>query len=1032
MKQSYFIVLVLLSLVVISCKPTRKQTNILYFSTQSEDQSTVIKEAVAANNGWNFTQTVDPQIFSEDSLREISAVVVRISDINQLDHRAFPRLKRYLEAGGGGIVAIRDTLLAEKGWPWLSSWFAKEDGSMFNQDKGRLVILGSNPSSQELTDALNFAVGKNKLPDFSKAATLAVPDSSRYVREVLVESLDEPLQMAILPNKDVLFIERKGGVKLYEDASGETKTVANLNVFSGIEDGLLGVAADPEYDKNKWVYFYYAVGGETAINRLSRFELYGDSLVLGSEKMILEMPTQRVYCCHSAGYLSFDKEGLLYLSTGDNTNAEETEGYTPVDERPGRSLADDQATAANTNDLRGKILRIKPLAEGGYEIPEGNLFPKDGSGGRSEIYTMGSRNPFRFSIDPKTNYLYFGDVGPDTKVRASTGEFMSFDEINQVREPGFYGWPYFLGNNEIFPMYNYATKQEDPGKNPAKPINSSPNNTGARELPPAKPAMIWYGKGNSTKFPLVGNGGASAMAGPVFNKEYYADSPYRLSDYYDGKLLIFEWIRGWIMAVTFDEKGDYLRMEPFLDHLKFEAPVDVQFAADGSLYVLEYGTNWFSKNTNAKLVRIQYVEGNRSPNAVIDVNEQYGAAPLTVQLSAKKSNDHDQKDNLTFQWNIEDKQLEGADVEYTFTKNGTYEVNLSVTDSEGGVGKAKTKIFVGNTPPEIVIHTKANRSFYWDNTKFDFNIQVSDKEEEMDPSRLNISFGYIPQGKDAATILTGNQDVSSFKYLKGKQMVVSLDCKSCHSLGQESVGPTYLAIAERYSGDGQSQKSLIEKIINGGSGNWGERAMSPHPELSVDEAKEMVDYILSLKDKQSSLPMSDVLTLKDHIGKGKDGAYLLNATYRDRGANGIGELQNRDFILLRNPIVQAEDFDEGNVSIATITTAFMSYIRSIQEGKYIRFNAIDLTNVKTLVYRVQPNGAGGIIELRSGSINGPLLSSTVIPAASGDINSIGWKEISTRIKAIEGRQDLFFVFKASAQNQNFFNLDWIKFSDIGN
>src|SRR5690606_37516099 len=143
---SYFIVLVLLSLVVISGKPTRKQTNILYFSTQSEDQSTVIKEAVAANNGWNFTQTVDPQIFSEGSLREISAVVVRISDINQLDHRAFPRLKRYLEAGGGGIVAIRDTLLAEKGWPWLSSWFAKEDGSMFNQDKGRLVILGSNPS----------------------------------------------------------------------------------------------------------------------------------------------------------------------------------------------------------------------------------------------------------------------------------------------------------------------------------------------------------------------------------------------------------------------------------------------------------------------------------------------------------------------------------------------------------------------------------------------------------------------------------------------------------------------------------------------------------------------------------------------------------------------------------------------------------------------------------------------------------------------------------------------------------------------
>src|SRR5690606_22961075 len=131
------------------------------------------------------------------------------------------------------------------------------------------------------------------------------------------------------------------------------------------------------------IYLYYAVGGDESINRLARYELHGDSLALGTETKVLEIPTQRIYCCHAAGYVAFDNNGLLYLAVGDNTNAEETEGFTPIDERPGRSLSDDQATAANTDDLRGKILRIRPLGDGGYAIPDGNLF-------RSEEHTSNS------------------------------------------------------------------------------------------------------------------------------------------------------------------------------------------------------------------------------------------------------------------------------------------------------------------------------------------------------------------------------------------------------------------------------------------------------------------------------------------------------------------------------------------------------------------------------------------------------------------------------------------------------------------
>src|SRR5690606_4480668 len=156
------------------------------------------------------------------------------------------------------------------------------------------------------------------------------------------------------------------------------------------------------------------------------------------------------------------------------------------------------------------------------------------------------------------------------------------------------------------------------------------------------------------------------------------------------------------------------------------------------------------------------------------------------------------------------------------------------------------KVFVGNTPPEVAIHTKANRSFYWDGVNLDYDIQVADKEEDIDPSRINISFGFIPHGRDAATILTGSQDVSSLQYIRGKQMIAALDWKSCPALAQELVGPTYGAIAALDNGEPNAEKQLAEKIMHGGSGNWGERAMTPHPEVSTEEAEEMVNCIISL------------------------------------------------------------------------------------------------------------------------------------------------------------------------------------------
>ena len=184
---------------------------------------------------------------------------------------------------------------------------------------------------------------------------------------------------------------------------------------------------------------------------------YQDSLLLQSEKVILEVAVQRETCCHSGGSISFGPNGNLFLSTGDNTSSKESDGYSPLDERAGRAPFDAQKGSSNTQDLRGKILRITPTAEGSYTIPTGNLFSSDGSVGRPEIYAMGCRNPFRFSVDQKTGYIYWGDVGPDSGKDSKLGP-QSYDEWNQAKTPGNYGWPYFEADNKAYPMLDFATK----------------------------------------------------------------------------------------------------------------------------------------------------------------------------------------------------------------------------------------------------------------------------------------------------------------------------------------------------------------------------------------------------------------------------------------------------------------------------------------------------------------------------------------------------------------------------------------------
>jgi len=442
---------------------------------------------------------------------------------------------------------------------------------------------------------------------------------ANFQKVVLDTGAFNPMELEVAPDGRVFYIQREGAVKVYSPTSGNTTVAANLNVFSGNEDGLLGLALDPNFSQNSWIYLFYSPSGPTEKFNLSRFTLVGNQLDMNSEVIMLEVFNQRAESGHSGGALAFDPDGNLYLSTGDDTNPFASIGYTPIDERNGRSEWDAQKSSGNANDLRGKILRIQPEADGTYSIPDGNLFPSDGSAGRPEIYVMGNRNPFRISIDAETGWLYWGDVGPDAGNDSAARGPRGYDEINRAKNAGNYGWPYFIADNQAYRDYNFATDVSGAYFNPAAPVNNSPNNTGAQNLPAAEPALIWYPYAASAEFPELGNGNnRTAMAGPVYHFVPALASANKLPEYYDDTLFIYEWSRSAIYEVKMDASGNIIKINRFAPNVSLNRPIDMEMGPDGAMYILEWGSGFGGNNGDAQLVRIDYLGDSSIETADFD------------------------------------------------------------------------------------------------------------------------------------------------------------------------------------------------------------------------------------------------------------------------------------------------------------------------------------------------------------------------------------------------------------------------------
>jgi glucose/arabinose dehydrogenase len=482
------------------------------------------------------------------------------------------------------------------------SWYKYfEGGRSWYTGLGHRAETYSEPLFQQhLLGGILFAAGQ------APGADLGATIDANWRKVELATTLANPMSLDVAPDGRVFFVELGGAVKIYNPATNSTSVAGQLSSFVQSEHGMLGIALDPNFETNNWIYLFWSPSSGTN-QRLSRFTLVGNQLDIASQEILLEFPTNRSNTNHVAGSLAFGPGGELFISTGDNTNPFESSGFAPIDERPGRAIFDAQRSAGNTNSLNGKILRIKPEPDGTYTIPTGNLFPADGSAGRPEIYVMGNRNPFRISIDPETGWLYWGEVGPDAGSDSSSRGPRGYDEFNQVRAAGNFGWPYIIADNQPYRDFNFATGASGPAFNPAALVNNSPNNTGAMNLPPAQPAWIWYPYDTSDDFPELDDGGRTAMAGPVYHFDPELDSDIKLPEYFDDTLIIYEWSRDLFWEVKLDDEGKPLKINRIFADMSFNRPMDVELGPDGALYVLEWGSGFGGGNPDAKLVRIEFV-----------------------------------------------------------------------------------------------------------------------------------------------------------------------------------------------------------------------------------------------------------------------------------------------------------------------------------------------------------------------------------------------------------------------------------------
>jgi glucose/arabinose dehydrogenase len=468
-----------------------------------------------------------------------------------------------------------------------------------------------------------------------------------------IVTLGQPTALAFTPDGRLLITQKTGQLRVFKNGLVTSPALdISGKVCQNSEQGVLGVAVDPDFASNKFIYLFYTFkksgscpsgspgNAANPVNRVSRFVL-SDSNVATSETVLLDnIPSPNGN--HNGGDLHFGKDRYLYVSIGDGG----------CDYKLDSGCAGDNDAAKDRNTLVGKIVRITNTGE----IPPGNPFTGTNtarcntgntSSGKTcqEIFATGLRNPFRIAFNPNApnTQFYINDVGQNI-----------WEEINLGISGADYGW---------------NTRE-------GKCANGSSTNCGTPPSGLTNPIYHYQHKGCNSI-----TGGAFVPNG-YWPSEY--DNAYIFSDYVCGKLFL---LKG---------SGSNYTATEFATGLGGSSAVHLTFGPDGTGQSLYYTT--FAGGGQVRVVRYMDTT-NRAPVADFTASPNFGAVPLVVTFDASRSSDPD-NDALTYTWNFADGTTgTGKTVQKTYNTAGKYRVLLTVKDSGGATSTKRVVVFPGNKPP---------------------------------------------------------------------------------------------------------------------------------------------------------------------------------------------------------------------------------------------------------------------------------------------------------------------------------------------
>ncbi|MBV9960496.1 MAG: PQQ-dependent sugar dehydrogenase, partial [Acidobacteria bacterium] len=495
----------------------------------------------------------------------------------------------------------------------------------------------------------------------------------------------KPVGLTFAPDGRIFIWQENGVVRIYKNGALLPTPFVNLqphvNTFN--DRGLLGMALDPSFATNGYVYLLYtyeegsdpnSMTPKTArLTRVKADPANPDVALAGSETVLLGsigVPPCSNYpagadCIpsdsdtHTIGTLRFAPDGKLFVSIGDGA------GYVDADPLALR--------AQNLDSYSGKILRINRDGS----APGDNPFDDGTNSVRSKVYAYGLRNPYRFTLQPTTGELFLGDVG-----------WFSFEEINRGRGANF-GWPCYEGHLPQ-PLYQAAFEQ-------------------CREMSPGAVTPPLY-----TYDHMEGN---SVIGGSFYTGTQYP-SQYR------GNYFFADYGYGFIRRMSFDASGQMLGVQEFVHDLI--APVSLEMGPDGLLYYISLSTG--------EVRRIRF-EG---PVAKAGATPRWGYSPLNVSLSSAGSLDPG-GGQLSYHWEFGDgasSNVANPAHTYTSATARTFEAVLTVTDSQMRSAADRVTVTVGSTPPTATITTPANGTAVSPGDVVNFQGLATDMDETLPPSAL--------------------------------------------------------------------------------------------------------------------------------------------------------------------------------------------------------------------------------------------------------------------------------------------------------